>query len=193
MLFRSKKRRDAPYFVQMRVGSDSSFFVAPTERETEEFSEKLAQALAEAQGIVPTTEEPADASASAPGANGVFVVIPFVDEDDPSNLSGARDDAKQLIEYLAHESSLELTAHVLDDRDVVTEIAQRLKLRPAMAANGIFVAVPFSDPSNPGNPLVLQAANDLVESFAGQDIPAGLVDNPQLVERVADSLVSKLQ
>jgi hypothetical protein len=131
------------------------------------------------------------AASSAPGASGVFVVIPFVDEDDPSNLSEVRDSATQMVTWLEHESPFKLTSHVLDDRDLVTQVAQRLKLRPGMASNGVFVAIPLVDPDNPDNIAgVRRNAGRLVEFFAGQDAPARIVDEPELVQHIGDYLAS---
>ena len=132
------------------------------------------------------------AATSAPGANGVFVVIPFVDEDDPNNFNGVRESAKQMITWLANESPFHLTSHVLDDRDLVTQVAQRLRLRPGMASSGVLVAIPLVDPDNLDNIAGVQRnAGRLVEFFTGQDAPAGIVDDPELVERISDYLASK--
>lgn len=133
------------------------------------------------------------AASSAPGASGVFVVIPFVDEEDPRNLSGVRDSAMQMVTWLAHESPFQLTSHVLDDRDLVTQVARRLKLRPGMASNGVIVAIPLVDPDNPNNIAGVQRnAGRLVEFFTGQSAPVGIVDEPELVERIGDYLASRV-
>jgi hypothetical protein len=80
-----------------------------------------------------------EAAASAPGCNGVFVVIPFVDEEDPDNFEGVQNNAAELIDYLATGGPFPLTSQVLDDRELVSEVARNLNLRPTMATNGVFV------------------------------------------------------
>ena len=135
-----------------------------------------------------------DAASSAPGANGVFVVIPFVDEDDPSNFSGVRDDAKQMVNWLAQGNPFELTSHVLEDRDLVTQVAQRLGLRPGMVANGVFVAIPLMDPENPDNIRGVQEhAAVLVDVLTRHDVPVDIVDDPELVGRMAVHLGSSVK
>ena len=130
-----------------------------------------------------------EAAASPPGCNGVFVVIPLVAEDDPANVEGVRDNAAELVDYLATGGPFPLTSQILDDRDLVTEVAEHLNLSPTMATNGIFVTIPLHDPDDPDNvPGVLQNAARLVETLG--DVPAFILDDPDLVLRVGEHLVA---
>jgi hypothetical protein len=157
-------------------------------------AEHMVRSLEKAQFPVTLEELRAvisSAASSAPGANGVFVVIPFVDEDDPSNLSGVHADAEQMVGWLAQFGRFQLTAHVLGERDLVTQVARSLKLRSGMAMNGVFVAIPLVDPDNPENMAGVQRnAAVLVDLLTRQDVPASVVDEPELVERIADYLAT---
>jgi hypothetical protein len=128
-----------------------------------------------------------EAAAAPPGCNGVFVVIPFVDEDDPDNLEGVQDNAAELVDYLATGGPFPLTSQILDDRDLVSEVARHLDLRPMMATNGVFVTIPLINPDDPDDvPGVLRNAARLVETLG--DVPALVLDDPELVVGVINYL-----
>jgi hypothetical protein len=132
-----------------------------------------------------------DAASSAPGAYGVFVVIPFVDQSGRDDLVGARESADQMVAYLARETPTPLIAHVLDDRQLVAQVAQRLSLGTAVATNGVFVTIALANPDDPNDtPGVLRNANRLVHHFGTQDVPARILDAPDLVASVAGHLTS---
>lgn len=124
---------------------------------------------------------------SVPGALGVFVVIPLVDDDDPGNIVGVRQTAGQIVDYLARDFFVPLTSHILGDRDLVSRVANYLDLRPIMANDGLFVLIPLIDEDNPGNIAGVQRNAALLAESLG-DWSARIVDDPNLVADLADQL-----
>ena len=117
-----------------------------------------------------------DAASSAPGSGGVFVVIPFVNQEEPGDFTEVRANADQMVAWLGSGESLRLTSQVLDDRELVDMVSKRLGLGEPMATHGIFVTIPLVDPDDPNNISgVLRNAARLVELLARQGAPAWVV------------------